>query len=121
MKLRLPSGADVDEPGISFEFDALNASSSVERSRATFSTVDKDHRHEETETTENENTEVSQKDRERYGKGDGTVFNQQLESRSLKTKKRASTETGSSAQSNFLREDERKKGPSNSEGIYCMK
>ena len=104
-----PSGADVDDPGISVELNALNASSSV-----------KGHSHQETETTENENNELSQKDQGKHDKDDFTVFSQHLKSRSLKTKK-ASTETGSSAQSNLLRKDERKKGPSNSEGIYCKK
>lgn len=120
-KFRLPSGADVDDPGISVELNALNASSSVKRNRVTFLTVDKGHSHEETETTENENNELSQKDQEKHDKDDFTVFNQHLKSRSLKTKKKASTETGSSAQSNLLRKDERKKGSSNSEGIYCKK
>lgn len=120
-KFRLPTGADVDDPGISVELNALNASSSVKRNRVTFSTVDKGHSHEETETTENEKNELSQKDQEKHDKDDFTVFNQHLESRSLKTKKKASTETGSSAQINLLRKDERKKGPSNSEGIYCKK
>ena len=105
-----PSGADVDDPGISVELNALNASSSV-----------KGHSHQETETTENENNELSQKDQGKHDKDDFTVFSQHLKSRSLKTKEKAFTETGSSAQSNLLRKDERKKGPSNSEGIYCKK